>query len=76
MIRTLGFVLLFGAAADLLMLALLLGTVWVAHRAVRREAAQKGEFVPSASRDFRLLFGLLLAGLFGLGAASVLLLTV
>ncbi len=73
--KTLGFILLAGAALDLLMLALLLGTVWVAHRAVRREAAVKGEVVPSAARDFRCLFAILLAGLVGLGAASLLLLT-
>jgi hypothetical protein len=73
--RTLGFVLLGGAALDLIMLALLLGTVWVAHRSVRREAAAKGEVVPSAASDFRCLFAVLLAGLVGLGAASLLLLS-
>ena len=74
--RTLGFVLLGLAALDLIMLALLLGTVWIAHRAVRREAAAKGETVPSAARDFRCLFAILLAGLVGLGAASLILLVV
>jgi hypothetical protein len=73
-VRTLGFVLLAGAAADLVMLAILLGTVWFAHRAVRREAAAKGEVVPSASRDFRCLFAVLLAGLVALGTAALLLL--
>ena len=73
--KTLGFILLAGAAADLVMLALLLGTVWYAHRAVRREAAAKGEMVSSAARDFRCLFAVLLAGLVALaGAAAVLLL--
>jgi hypothetical protein len=73
--KTLGFVLLGGAALDLVMLALLLGTVWFAHRSVRREAAAKGEVVPSAARDFRCLFAILFAGLVGLGAASFLLLS-
>ena len=72
--RTLGFVLLAGAALDLVMLALLLGTVWVAHRAVRREAAAKGEHVPSAANDFRCLFGLLVGALVVLGGASAALL--
>ena len=74
--RTLGFVLLAGAALDLVMLALLLGTVWVAHRAVRREAAAKGEHVPSAARDFRCLFAILGALAVGLGAVSLVLLAV
>jgi hypothetical protein len=73
--KTLGFVLLGAAALDLVMLALLLGTVWVAHRSVRREAAAKGEVVPSAAGDFRCLFAVLFAGLVGLGAASFLLLS-
>ena len=74
--RTLGFVLLGLAALDVLMLALLLGTVWFAHRAVRLDAAAKGEHVPSAGREFRCLFAVLgmLAG--GLGAASLVLLYV
>jgi hypothetical protein len=74
--RIAGLILLGLAAADLVMLALLLGTVWFAHRAVRREAAAKGEAVASAAGDFRCLFAILLAGLVGLGAAAVLLLTV
>ena len=74
--RTLGFVLLGLAALDLVMLALLLGTVWVAHRSVRREAAAKGETVPSAARDFRCLFAVLLAGLVVLGGVSLVLLAV
>ena len=72
--RTLGFVLLAGAALDLVMLALLLGTVWFAHRAVRREAAAEGRPISSSARDFRCLFAVLLAGLVGLGAASLVLL--
>ena len=72
--RTLGFILLGLAAADLVMLALLLGTVWFAHRAVRHEAAAKGELVPSRASDFRCLFAILLAGLIALGAASLALL--
>ena len=76
MMRIVTLLLLIGLAADVMMLALLLGTVWVAHRAVRREAAAKGEDVPSAARDFRLLFGILFAGLIGLGAASIIVLTV
>jgi hypothetical protein len=72
-VRTLGFILLGLAALDLVMLALLLGTVWYAHRAVRREAAAKGEAVPSAARDFRCLFAVLIAGLIGLGTASLVL---
>jgi hypothetical protein len=76
MLRTAGFVLLGLTALDLVMMMLLLGTVWVAHRAVRREAAAQGEHVPSAAKDFRLLFGLLLGGLLLLGGASVLLLSV
>ncbi|MBN9118786.1 MAG: hypothetical protein J0I06_06445 [Planctomycetes bacterium] len=74
--RTLGFVLLGLASLDVLMLALLLGTVWFAHRAVRREAAAKGEHVPSAASDFRCLFAVLGALALGLGAASLALLTV
>ncbi len=74
--RIAGLILLGLAAADLVMLALLLATVWFAHRAVRREAAAKGEAVASAASDFRCLFAILLAGLVGLGAAAVLLLTV
>lgn len=74
MMRTVGFILLGCAAADLVVLILLLGTVWFAHRAVRNEAAAKGEEVPSAAQDFRCLFAILLAGLVGLGAASALLL--
>ncbi len=76
MMRTAGLILLGLTALDVLMLMLLLGTVWVAHRSVRREAAAKGEHVPSAARDFRLLFAILFAGLAGLGGASVLLLSV
>ena len=74
--RTAGFILLGLAALDVLMLALLLGTVWIAHRAVRREAARKGELVPSAGRDFRCLFAVLGALAVGLGAASLALLLV
>jgi hypothetical protein len=74
--RTVGFILLGCAAADVVILMLLLGTAWFAHRAVRQEAAAKGEVVPSAASDFRCLFAILLAGLVSLGAASVLLLTV
>jgi len=74
-VKTAALILLVGATADLVMLALLLGTVWFAHRAVRRDAAAKGEVVPSAARDFRCLFAILLAVLVGLGAASVLLYT-
>ena len=74
--RTLGLVLLACAALDVLMLALLLATVWFAHRAVRREAAAKGEHVPSAARDFRCLFAVLGALAVGLGAASLILLFV
>lgn len=73
--KTAGLILLALAALDLLMLALLLGTVWIAHRSVRKKAAEEGEFVPSAHRDFQLLFGILLAGLVGLGILSALLLT-
>ena len=72
--RTLGFVLLGMAALDLVMLALLLATVWVAHRSVRREAAKQGEHVPSRGRDFRCLFAVLLAGLVVLGGAATVLL--
>ena len=72
--RTLGFVLLAGAALDLVMLMLLLGTVWIAHRAVRREAAAEGRPISSAGRDFRCLFAVLLAGLIGLGGAAAILL--
>ena len=72
--RTAGLILLGLAAADLVMLALLLGTVWYAHRAVRRDAAAKGEAVPSAGRDFRCLFAVLFAGLVFLGGAAALLL--
>jgi hypothetical protein len=75
-VKTLGFILLGLAALDVLMLALLLGTVWFAHRAVRREAAAKGEAVPSAARDFRCLFAILGALAVGLGAASLVLLLV
>lgn len=74
--RTLGFVLIGLAALDVLTLALLLGTVWFAHRAVRREAAAKGEHVPSAGRDFRCLFTVLGALAVGLGAAALALLAV
>ena len=74
MIQKLGLILMGLAALDLVMLMLLLATVWVAHRAVRQRAAEEGEYVPSAGKDFRLLFGILLAGLLGLGAASLLLL--
>ncbi|MCS6863938.1 MAG: hypothetical protein RMJ56_02540 [Gemmataceae bacterium] len=73
--KTAGLILLLLAALDLLMLALLLGTVWIAHRAVRQKAAEEGEFVPSASQDFRLLFGLLVTGLIILGLLSLLLLS-
>jgi hypothetical protein len=76
MMRTAGFILLGCTALDVVMLMLLLGTVWVAHRAVRREAAAKGEHVPSAAGDFRLLFGVLLSGLVFLGGAAALLLSV
>jgi hypothetical protein len=76
MLRTAGFVLLGLTALDLVMMMLLLGTVWVAHRAVRREAAAQGEHVPSAAKDFRLLFGLLTGGLIFLGGATALLLSV
>ncbi|MCI0700840.1 MAG: hypothetical protein L0241_07140 [Planctomycetia bacterium] len=72
--KTAGFILLGLAALDLVMLMLLLWTVWYAHRAVRKEAAAKGEHVPSAGRDFRLLFGILVGGLICLGGASLLLL--
>ncbi len=76
MVQTVGFILLGLAALDVVMLMLLLGTVWFAHRTVRREAAANGEDVPSAAGDFRLLFGLLIGGLAFLGAASALLLSV
>jgi hypothetical protein len=75
MLRTAGFVLLGLTALDLVMLMLLLATVWVAHRAVRRKAASEGEHVPSAAGDFRLLFGVLLGGLVFLGGAAALLLS-
>lgn len=74
--RTITLLLLVGLAADVVMLAFLLGTVWVAHRAIRQEAAARGEVVPSAARDFRLLFAILFAGLIGLGAASIIVLSV
>jgi hypothetical protein len=73
-VRTLGFVLLACAAFDVLMLTLLLGTVWFAHRAVRRDAAAKGEAVPSAAGDFRCLFAVLGALAAGLGATALVLL--
>lgn len=76
MLRTLGLILLGLAAADLVMLALLLGTIWIAHQAVRDEAVKQGEHVPSAARDFHCLFAVLLAGLVVLGAASAVLLLV
>jgi hypothetical protein len=75
-VKTLGFVLLGLAALDVLMLALLLATVWFAHRSVRREAAAKGEVVPSAARDFRCLFAILGALAVGLGATALVLLAV
>jgi hypothetical protein len=71
-----GFILLGLAALDLIMLMLLLTTVWVAHRAVRKEAAAQGEHVPSAGKDFRMLFGFLVGALVFLGGASLLLLSV
>jgi hypothetical protein len=74
--RTAGLILLVLAAADLVMLMLLLGTVWVAHRTVRREAARQGEAVPSAARDFHCLFALLAGGLVFLAGAAALLLLV
>ena len=74
--RTALIVLVVLAAADVLMLALLLATVWYAHRAVRREAAAKGEVVSSSARDFRCLAGLLVGGLFVLGAAAAIILLV
>lgn len=74
--KTLALVLLVLAALDVVMLALLLATVWFAHRAVRREAAAHGEHVPSAARDFRYLFAILLAALGLLSGASLLLLNV
>lgn len=74
--KTAGLILLGLAALDLVMLALLLGTVWIAHRAVRREAAAKGEHVPSQGRDFRCLFAVLFAGLVVLGATAAVLLLV
>ena len=39
--KTAGFILLGLAALDVVMLMLLLGTVWFAHRSVRKEAAAK-----------------------------------
>ena len=74
--KTAGFILLGLAALDLVMLMLLLGTVWFAHRAVRKEAAAQGEHVPSAAKDFRMLFGFLVGALVFLGGASLLLLNV
>jgi hypothetical protein len=57
--------------ADVVVLLLLLGTVWVAHRSLCRAAAAQGETVPSAAADFRCLFVVLLAGLLVLAGASV-----
>lgn len=74
--RTAGLILLVLAALDLVMLMLLLGTVWVAHRAVRQKAAAEGEHVPSAGQDFRCLFGILTGALIVLGGAATLLLLV
>jgi hypothetical protein len=73
--QTAGWIVLAFAGADLVLLMLLLGTVWVAHRAVRREAAKKGEAVPSAASDFRCLFVALLVAFVPLAGAAVLLLT-
>jgi hypothetical protein len=64
-VRTVLFVLLVCAAADLLACAVLVAVVWAEYRRVRREAAAAGTPVPSAAGSFGclLLFGLLGIGL-------------
>lgn len=49
---------------DLVALAVFLGFLWLAHKEVRRKAAEEGEPIPSAGRDFRLLCAIISAGLF------------
>ena len=73
--QTAGWIILGCALADVVVMVLFLGAVWIAHRSVRRDAAKKGEAVASVARDFGCIFVAFVAGFVLLAGAGLLLLS-
>ncbi|HEY1186663.1 MAG TPA: hypothetical protein VGE74_03350 [Gemmata sp.] len=73
MTRAAALLLVACVAADLVALAVFLGFLWLAHKDVRRRAAEDGAPIGSAARDFQYLLAAVCAALVALAGAAALL---